>query len=206
MAAAEWEARIRRALEAAGIGFGEEELRRWSGYCRRLWRWNARRRLVGDRDPQRLIDRHLVESLWLAKEVEIGGRRLYDLGSGGGFPAMPLAMGYAPAKTTLIEINQFKSAFLRQEIAEQGLNSEVLELDARSIRGVEGDLVTVRALEKIEDLPVWAGNFLLPGGLLAAWVNRELYEQWQSKYTAWQWQSFIPLPGAERRGIGLARK
>lgn len=168
-------------------------------------RWNELRRLVGDRMPEKIINRHLIESIWLSRRLEISGKRLIDLGSGGGFPGLALAIGYNPVNTTLVELSQHKAAYLRQEIDAQGLEAEVIEKDARRLRGLSGDLVTVRALEKIEDLPRWAGRYLQPQATLAAWVNRELYEQWAREYGDWRWMEFLPLPEAERRGIGLAQ-
>ena len=203
--AEEWQRRMERAFAQAGLETQAVQRQRWAAYLARLAQWNARRRLLGDSEPQQWIERHLIESLWLAREMAISGRALLDLGSGGGFPGLALAIGYAPVYTTLVELNQTKAAFLRQEIAAQQLPGVVIEQDARKLKASKADVVTVRALEQIADLPRWAGNYLNPDGLMAAWVNRELYDAWAAEYYQWKWLHFINLPSAERRGIGLAQ-
>jgi len=116
-----------------------------------LRRWNVRQNLVSRRDIGRLRSRHVLESLALLGWWD---GRLGDVGSGAGFPGVPLAIARPNAGVALIERSSRKARFLEQVVIELGLpNVEVLECDVGAqplpVRCPEArlfDTVTARAV------------------------------------------------------------
>ena len=102
-------------------------------------------------------------------------RRVADLGSGGGFPGLALAIALPAAHVALVESVGRKCAFLATAVSELGLgNVEVV--NARAEAWPEGigaqDLVVARALAPLPVLLEYAAPLLEPGGVLVAWKGR----------------------------------
>ncbi|TAN22277.1 MAG: hypothetical protein EPN33_08385 [Acidobacteria bacterium] len=143
------------------------------------------------------------------------GGRVVDLGSGAGFPGLVLALVRPELETTLVEATHKKAVFLEEAVAELGLAGRV-RVENRFVarqppRGERtpiagAALVTVRALEGMEEAPRWLGRWLDPEAEAAFWVTRERAEQWRRQYPAWRWGAFEALPGAHSRGLVLAQK
>ena len=111
-------------------------------------RWNPAHSLVSRRDVGRLETRHIADSLSLVPWV--GGTRLADVGSGAGFPGIPLAIVGPQWQVTLVERSGKKARFLRQVLIELDIeNAEVVLEDARRFDPhTPFDTVTVRAVAK----------------------------------------------------------
>src|SRR5215469_9592234 len=102
----------------------ERSLRGISKYIDLLLKWNARINLTAIRKPEEIITRHFGESLYAAKLLAPEqGETVIDLGSGAGFPGLPLAMINPQANVVLIESNGKKAAFLNAVVAELGLGN-----------------------------------------------------------------------------------
>lgn len=84
-----------------------------AAYLSELQKWNKRMNLTADRDPIRMLERHLLDSLVMTSQVEQLGDAVLDIGSGGGFPAVPLAIVFPDIRFTLVERVARKCAFLR---------------------------------------------------------------------------------------------
>src|SRR5690625_5046812 len=83
-------ARVGAALAAAGVPVAPAVLDSLTGYLNLLTKWNRTYNLTGIRDPDELVERHLVESLALAPLLH--GARIADVGTGAGLPGVPLAI------------------------------------------------------------------------------------------------------------------
>jgi 16S rRNA (guanine527-N7)-methyltransferase len=128
------------------------------------------------RDPREGVDRHVADSL-VALDVPAvrSAGRMADLGSGGGFPGLALAVALPSAHVALVESVGRKCAFLAAAARELALgNVEVVNARAESWR--EGlatqDLVTARALAPLSVLVEYAAPLLVVGGSLLAWKGR----------------------------------
>jgi 16S rRNA (guanine527-N7)-methyltransferase len=125
------------------------------------------------RDPAEGVDVHLADSLVALELAEVrGARRIADLGSGGGFPGLVLAIALPEARVALVESVGRKAAFLRGTIERLELaNAEAIQ--ARAEAWPEGigahDLVTARALGPLAVLVEYAAPLLAIGGSLVAW-------------------------------------
>jgi len=128
------------------------------------------------RDPARGVDVHVADSL-AALEVD-GVRdatRVADLGAGGGFPGLVLAVALPAATVTLVESERRKCEFLARAAADIGVpNVAVVNARAESWpAGIRAhDLVTARALAPLTVLVEYAAPLLAPGGRLCAWKGR----------------------------------
>jgi 16S rRNA (guanine527-N7)-methyltransferase len=125
------------------------------------------------RDPADGVDVHVADSL-VALDLPVvrGARRIADLGSGGGFPGLVVAIALPDARVALVESVGRKCAFLRSAVEQLELaNVEVVHARAEGWQeGLEvHDLVTARALAPLTTLLEYAAPLLLVGGALVAW-------------------------------------
>jgi 16S rRNA (guanine527-N7)-methyltransferase len=127
--------------------------------------WNTRINLVADRDPEAIRRRHIADSLQLLPLLPPGEAPIGDLGSGGGFPGLVLAI--ATGRTThLVESDRRKAAFLNEAAARLGLDK--LHVHASRIETATLPplaALTARALAPLRDLLPHAARFLAPGGV-----------------------------------------
>ena len=139
------------------VYLGEEELdagtlRDISAYMDILQRWNARINLTAIRDPRQIVARHFGESLFAARNLLRRGSTLavIDVGSGAGFPGIPLKLFARGIHLTLIEAHGKKATFLREVVRALGLEAvQVLNARAEDCT-LRAPLVTMRAVENME--------------------------------------------------------
>jgi 16S rRNA (guanine527-N7)-methyltransferase len=147
------------------------------GHVRLLLAWTRAINLTSIRDPAEVALRHVVDSLtalpWLRSRSVT---RLLDLGSGGGFPGIPLAAAEPAVEVSLAEPTRKKARFLETAVTEIGLAGRVAVVAARAeelARDPAGrgrwDAVTARAVASSAELVELAFPLLAPGGALLAW-------------------------------------
>lgn len=128
------------------------------------------------RDPETALRDHLADSLVALELPELArASSLADIGSGAGFPGLPLAIALPTAEIHLVESNARKCEFIRRAIAATGLrNAFVVQARAESWTGGLGrmDVVTARALAPLPVLAEYAAPLLRVGGSLVAWRGR----------------------------------
>ena len=126
--------------------------------------WNRAYNLVSRRDADRLEARHIADSLSLMPWIE--GDRVADVGSGAGFPGIPLAIAAPRWRITLVERSGKKARFLRQALIELDIeNAEVVLEDARQFDpSTPFDTVTVRAVAQPPVAWEIVRHLLRPGG------------------------------------------
>lgn len=146
---------FRAALVADVARFGldpltEEQSAQLEKHYAMLRRWNQRinlTRIVGARDAAKL---HYAESLFGARFIA-GERTILDIGSGAGFPAIPLAVARPDVQVTALEANQKKSLFLKEAKDELGLsNLKVVTARLEEFDWAGYELLTCRALDRAE--------------------------------------------------------
>jgi 16S rRNA (guanine(527)-N(7))-methyltransferase RsmG len=97
-----------------------------------LAKWNQRLNLTRIQSLTESVQFHYCESLFLGRFLPQGSQRIVDVGSGGGFPGIPVAILRPECEVTLVESHQRKSVFLR-ESARQLKNVRVLALRAEDV-------------------------------------------------------------------------
>lgn len=173
-----------------------EDLDHISTYIDILLRWNSRINLTAIRDPEEIVTRHFGESLFAARilfpvrelkkeqgaPLPAGFARsgssadkltLADIGSGAGFPGIPIKLWHPRLSITMIESNHRKSTFLREIARALTLTDiNILAARAESLAATAFDIVTLRAVERFEaTLPI-AARLLAPAGRLALLIGK----------------------------------
>jgi 16S rRNA (guanine527-N7)-methyltransferase len=175
-AASPFRDRLEQRLRDAGLTFTLDpgELEHLEQYYQLLSRWNRRINLTSlplPDFPAATLDRLLVEPLVAAGSLENSPVSWFDLGSGGGSPAIPLKVVRPAVRLTMVESTSKKAAFLREAVHVAGLSGAVV-LDARvealaqRVRAGSVDVVTVRAVRIDEDLMTAVSHLLRIGGRL----------------------------------------
>lgn len=173
-----------------------------SVYIGLLLEWNRRISLTTVTDPVEVVKFHFGESLFAASALEILNGRLADVGSGAGFPGIPLAMAVSGLQSTLIEANAKKAAFLFEVVRQLQLsNVSVLRSrmeDATQV-GTFG-FICSRAMGKHTSLMRWSVTKLMQHGRLVLFLGEnDAYQLGRTK--GWVWGSPIRIPGSARRYI-----
>lgn len=136
--------------------------------------------LVSMQDRARLKERHLEPSL-AALEFLPESARMMDIGSGGGFPAIPLAIARPSLYIVCVESNNRKASFLQRVSRETELkNLEILNLRVEDLpieHEKQYDFITARAFGAIEDIVTVSRRFLNPTGKWLLWKQRD----WRSE-------------------------
>jgi len=183
-----------RALLAGGDAEREGTLARLRAFALELLRWNRGvSNLISHDDEARLVERHIAESLAGAETIKrLGCKRLVDFGSGGGFPALPLAIAGAGEHWTLVESRRNKTLFLRRAVQELDLRGidvvtgrlEVLvEEDATALHC---DGFTSRATMKAGPTLELAARIVRPDGYAILWKGSGLREELDSSRANWE--------------------
>jgi 16S rRNA (guanine527-N7)-methyltransferase len=140
-----------------------------SVYLDLLLKWNARTNLTAIRDPEEIVQRHFGESLFtgihLAQRLP-SNATLLDLGSGAGFPGLPIQLLHPTLKITLAESQNKKSTFLREVVRTLNLPTEVHAARAETLTRQFAAL-TLRAVDNMSQALAAAKPLLRPTGLLA---------------------------------------
>src|SRR5215470_18083003 len=151
-----------------GRSLSDVDLDRFETHYRLLLKWGRRMNLTALRSEEEIARRHFLEPLAVADLLEAQGR-LVDLGSGNGFPAIPLKVLRPELDLILVESSEKKTAFLQAVIRELRLTRARVE--TRRVRRL-GDLadllpcryLTLRAVRSEDLLKGRGGPILVPGG------------------------------------------
>lgn len=195
------------ALLRPFIELGEKQLEQTSIYIDLLLQWNARINLTSVRQAEDIVKRHFGESFFAADRLlkTAPAKSAIDLGSGAGFPGLPLAMLAPQTHVTLIESQGKKAAFLNEVVRklEPG-NVSVFSQRAEGYPGT-AELVMMRAVEKFPKAAALALNLVEPGGRLALMIGQSQQPE-ASHLGDLSWQEPIALPGGHSRILLVGTK
>jgi len=167
----EMESEFRKELDAAVAGFAldpltEEQANKLTKHYSLMRRWNQRVNLTGIIEPREAAKLHYAESLFGARFIA-GARTVLDIGSGAGFPAIPIAVLKPELHVTALEANQKKSLFLKEAGHELQLpNFEVVTARLEEFDWFAYDSLTSRALDR--------GDSMLPAVIERLTANQRL--------------------------------
>jgi len=194
------------------VALTNEQLEQISAYLELLLRWNARMNLSAVRDAEGIVTRHFGESLFTArhlfpaKEDRRSPTRLLDVGSGAGFPGLPIKIWSSDVALTLIESNQRKATFLREVIRRlQWSDAAVFPGRAESFPG-QADVVTLRAVERFERALGIATRLLVPAGRLALLIGSTQVRRAQELGRDLSWQPAISIPLSASRVLLMGHR
>ena len=157
-------------------------IRRFAGL---LLEWNRGfSNLISFRDENRLVQRHILESIEPAHWIKASGvRRWLDFGSGGGLPALPLALSGIGESWTLVESRRNKTLFLRKIIQEfelKNVNVELARLESLSLEAErlgKFDGFTSRATLRLGPTLALAAEWVSPGGIACLWKGSRMEQE-----------------------------
>ena len=188
----------RRLSAAVGGELAPEIAETLFAHYEELRRWNVRLSLIGPGTANEAVEVHYAESLAGRELIASADRTLVDLGTGAGFPGVPLAAALPDLEVWLVEPQSRKWAFLRSAVAAAGLSCHCLDTradaDLPSDFPHDIDVLTVRALKL--DPEVWAavaGRFSKRGRILR-WGAGDPPEELED----WKVGRRVRLPGRER--------
>ncbi len=192
---------IRRALGEFQITVSELQVAQIQQYMSTLLTWNEKVNLTAIRDPLEILYRHFCESMYAAVAVPLESGRLADVGSGGGFPGLPLKILRPELELFLVESNVKKATFLAEVVRDLGLNGARVLVSRYEELGEELtplDTVCSRALGEFAPFLEWAGSERIAARQVILWIGgRDLEEV--LKISGWEWREPAPVPQSLRR-------
>jgi len=199
---------IRRALEGFGVSANDEQVVLIQKYMRILLQWNEKLNLTAIRDPLEILNRHFCESMFAAVSVPIESGRLADIGTGAGFPGIPLKILRSELELFLVESNIKKGTFLAEVLRDLELPNARVLISRYEELGEELaplDFVCARAVGDYGPFLKWAASEQLSANRLVLWIGgRDLDEA--RKSTVWEWQEPAAVPQSLRRFILVGTK
>ena len=130
--------------------------------------------LVSRSDSDRLLERHVLDSLRAAPLFLATDRHAYDLGSGAGLPGIPLAIALPGCRFTLAETRSKRSAFLELAVERLELANVVVHAGRAEGLSAGADVITARAFAPLERTWPLAARLLRPGGTLIYFAGEAL--------------------------------
>jgi 16S rRNA (guanine527-N7)-methyltransferase len=179
---------------------------RFAAYLSLILRWNQRVNLTAIRDEEGIISRHFVESIACARELPVGIETLLDLGSGGGFPGIPIALCRPEISVTLAESQGKKAAFLQEAVRVLGISARVHGRRAEELH-LPFDCVTLRAVDRMPAAVQIAASIVRDGGWVVLMTTGSEAAVLQSAAgPSFSWSAPTRLPGSEERIIAIGKK
>ena len=150
----------------------------FSSYLELLLRWNARTNLTSVREPEDIVQRHFGESVFAAQVLAprvTAGDSLLDLGSGAGFPGLPIHICLPQLQVTLAESQGKKASFLREVTRSLGLTADVWAARVETMPWERRfNIVTLRAVDRMDAAVSAATDRVSEGGLLVLLTGNEI--------------------------------
>jgi 16S rRNA (guanine527-N7)-methyltransferase len=159
---------LQEGLQTLGIAASKQQVNQLLAFVSLIVKWNKFYNLTAIRNREEILRLHILDSLALLPFVS--GDKIVDIGTGAGFPGIPLAIFMPQKEFTLVDSNSKKTRFVQQVIIELKLsNVEVVYSRVENLgRSSEFNAVLSRAFAKLSDIMGWAGYLLQSSGELLA--------------------------------------
>ena len=167
-----------------GIDLNSQQLSQFEIYKNELLDWNVRINLISESSAQEIITRHFLDSLTAVQFITQPQAVIIDIGSGAGFPGLPLKIARPNLKIYLLESNRKKVSFMKHIIrllqlsSAHVLHDRVENIIRQNSWKEKFDILISRAAFKLDELVKLGDFFLSPAGQLIAWkgpnVEKEL--------------------------------
>jgi 16S rRNA (guanine527-N7)-methyltransferase len=170
-------------------------------YMKILLTWNEKVNLTAIRDPLEILYRHFCECMYAATAVPVENGRLADVGSGAGFPGIPLKIMRPELQIFLIESNMKKATFLAEVLRTIELPDTRVLVSRYEELGEEVtplDYVCSRAVGDFEPFLAWAASERIAAKQVILWIGGRDLDQ-ARKGAEWEWREPIAVPHSLRR-------
>jgi 16S rRNA (guanine527-N7)-methyltransferase len=199
---------VRRALGEFQIPIDSNQVMLIQQFIGTLLRWNEKLNLTAIRDPLEILYRHFCESMFAAGAIPVDKGRLADIGSGPGFPGIPLKIARPDLELCLVESNIKKGTFLAEVVRELKLTNTRVLISRYEELGEEVsplDYVCSRAVGEFGPFLEWARSEKVQAGQVILWIGgRDLGEV--QKIKDWEWREPILIPRSLQRYLLVGKK
>ena len=192
---------IHRALADFQLRASDKQVQQIQQYMGMLLKWNEAVNLTAIRDPLEILYRHFCESMFAASVVPLDNGRLADVGSGGGFPGLPLKLLRPELEVFLVESNVKKATFLAEVIRDLGLTDArvlVSRYEELAEELTPLDFVCSRAVGEFATFLDWAASPRVDEKQALLWIGGRDLEEVQ-RLSSWKWREPIQIPQSLRR-------
>lgn len=173
-----------------GISFTEKQIGMFLTYLAELKKWNRAYNLTGLKKDDEIIIKHFLDSLLFSKVFPEDITSAADVGSGAGFPGIPVKIMHPRLKVFLVEPVQKKTIFLRHICNRLGLSdTEIIDAKIEDIQGLKVDAAMTRALFSVTEFVKKARGILRQNGILILNKGPKVEEE---------------LKGYDRRNVSLS--
>ena len=161
---------LRDEFSLAGHDFSDLQLQQFQTYCDEILKWNRRVRLTGAKTEKDLLDHLLISLAYLNHMEPLSSSRVLDLGSGVGFPGIPLKIARPEIKIDLVDSVSKKISFLKNIRRKLNLEdtrcflTRFEDLEKTASLEFPYDLIVSRAVTDLETIIGASFDFLRPGG------------------------------------------
>ena len=178
---------LKEILFSAGIVIHHSQAALFQKYIEMILSWNKRTNLVSRQDETRLIERHVLESIAALAIYQIEHQsNIIDIGSGAGFPAIPIHLIRPDLSFLLVESKRLKALFLKEVVAR--LNLDRVEIVCERAENLETnpdnlarfDFAFSRAVASLDVVYGWASKLIKPGGAVIFWKGGDIENEIQS--------------------------
>jgi len=199
---------IRRALGEFKLPAYDDQVLQIQQYIGILLAWNEKINLTAIRDPLEILYRHICESMYASVAVPVENGRLADVGSGAGFPGLPLKIIRPNLRVFLVESSIKKVTFLAEVTRELGLKDVQVLARRYEELGEEVaplDFVCSRALGEFPAFLEWANSQQIAAKQVILWIGARDLPEIQKNRT-WDWAEPIQVPNSLRRLLLVGTK
>jgi 16S rRNA (guanine527-N7)-methyltransferase len=192
-----------------GIELGERQAAQLLRLLDELDDWNQRMNLTAIRERGAQVTKHLLDSL--SVQPFLHGERVLDVGTGAGFPGLPLAIVNPQRHFTLLDSTAKKLKFIEHAVALLELpNVQTVHTRAENFRPPERfDIVVSRAVGPVEQFVKWAGHLCVGGGRLLAMKGRDPATELAKLPSGWKVAAIhrlnVPTLDEERHLVEICR-
>jgi 16S rRNA (guanine527-N7)-methyltransferase len=175
VASPEWKRLIQDGAKEMGIDIGPEQTEQCALHSVELLRWARKINLTAITDPTEMAVKHYLDSLAPAPWLPEDPPRLLDMGTGGGFPGIPLKIYCKSMPVTLMDASRKKTNFLKHVVRMLGLQEvEVIQTRVEDMSSRSSyDIIVSRAVSNISELCKMASPLLAPDGTIISFLGKE---------------------------------
>ncbi|MDM7985985.1 MAG: 16S rRNA (guanine(527)-N(7))-methyltransferase RsmG [Smithella sp.] len=169
--------------KSLGIDLNHRQLSQFAIYKNELLDWNARTNLISENSAGEIMTRHFLDSLTALPFITQPQAMIIDVGSGAGFPGLPLKIARPDLKIYLLEANRKKVSFLKHMIrllrleATYVLHERVENILKADLWKEKFEILISRATFKMDELLTLGDFFLAPAGQLIAWKGPSVEQE-----------------------------